>query len=145
MFCVSNTSITSHRYPVATPPPPITHPSNFAPYITETPNPSLQEVPTLRQLWAQGQQVVLSYEEEGTVSRHPELWPGIPYWWGNKVKAQDLVCYLEQMKSCGRPGETCSRCPGSTGYTSQQSWHVRLLLVPCYSVLSLPLASGKET
>ncbi|XP_049624525.1 PI-PLC X domain-containing protein 1 [Suncus etruscus] len=61
------------------------------------------EVPTLRQLWAQGQQVVLSYEEEGTVSRHPELWPGIPYWWGNKVKPQDLVCYLEQMKSCGRP------------------------------------------
>lgn len=37
------------------------------------------------------------------MSRHPELWPGIPYWWGNKVKAQDLVCYLEQMKSCGRP------------------------------------------
>ncbi|XP_007538520.2 PI-PLC X domain-containing protein 1 isoform X2 [Erinaceus europaeus] len=62
------------------------------------------EVPSLRQLWARGQQVLLSYEDEETVSRHPELWPGIPYWWGDKVKPQDLVCYLERMKSCGRPG-----------------------------------------
>ncbi|XP_054973999.1 PI-PLC X domain-containing protein 1 isoform X2 [Sorex araneus] len=63
----------------------------------------VEDVPTLRQLWAKGQQVVLSYEDEDAVSRHQELWPGIPYWWGNKVKAQELVCYLEHMKSCGRP------------------------------------------
>ncbi|XP_060264532.1 PI-PLC X domain-containing protein 1 isoform X4 [Ovis aries] len=62
------------------------------------------EVPTLRQLWSRGQQVILSYEDEAAVSRHVELWPGIPYWWGNKVKPQDLVHYLERMKSCGRPG-----------------------------------------
>ncbi|KAK1327451.1 hypothetical protein QTO34_013087 [Cnephaeus nilssonii] len=62
------------------------------------------EVPTLRQLWARGQQVLLSYEEEGAVGRHPELWPGIPYWWGNQVKAKKLIRYLERMKSCGRPG-----------------------------------------
>uniref|UniRef100_A0A4X1TE16 Phosphatidylinositol-specific phospholipase C X domain-containing protein n=3 Tax=Sus scrofa TaxID=9823 RepID=A0A4X1TE16_PIG len=62
------------------------------------------EMPTLRQLWSRGQQVILSYEDEASVSRHAELWPGIPYWWGNKVKPQDLVCYLERMKSCGRPG-----------------------------------------
>lgn len=61
-------------------------------------------MPTLRQLWSRGQQVILSYEDEASVSRHAELWPGIPYWWGNKVKPQDLVCYLERMKSCGRPG-----------------------------------------
>ncbi|XP_057575160.1 PI-PLC X domain-containing protein 1 [Hippopotamus amphibius kiboko] len=62
------------------------------------------EVPTLRQLWSRGQQVLVSYEEEASVSRHPQLWPAIPYWWGNQVKPQDLVRYLERMKSCGRPG-----------------------------------------
>ncbi|XP_036167050.1 PI-PLC X domain-containing protein 1 isoform X1 [Myotis myotis] len=61
------------------------------------------EVPTLRQLWARGQQVLLSYEEDGVVSRHPELWPGIPYWWGNQVSAKKLIRYLERMKGCGRP------------------------------------------
>ncbi|XP_027389094.1 PI-PLC X domain-containing protein 1 isoform X1 [Bos indicus x Bos taurus] len=68
------------------------------------------EVPTLRQLWSRGQQVILSYEDEASVSRHTELWPGIPYWWGNKVKPQDLVNYLELMKSHGRPGE-CHLAP----------------------------------
>lgn len=62
------------------------------------------EVPTLRQLWARGQQVILSYEDEGTVKRHRELWPAIPYWWGDQVKPEKLVRYLEHMKSCGRPG-----------------------------------------
>ncbi|XP_008589381.1 PREDICTED: PI-PLC X domain-containing protein 1-like [Galeopterus variegatus] len=61
------------------------------------------EVPTLRQLWAQRQQVIIFYEDEDTVSRHRELWPGVPYWWGNKVKVQELIRYLEDMKSCGRP------------------------------------------
>ncbi|XP_007954960.2 PI-PLC X domain-containing protein 1 [Orycteropus afer afer] len=62
------------------------------------------EVPTLRQLWACGHQVILSYEDEGSVSRHRELWPGIPYWWGDKVKTDDLIRYLESRKSSGRPG-----------------------------------------
>ncbi|XP_053436845.1 PI-PLC X domain-containing protein 1 [Nycticebus coucang] len=62
------------------------------------------EVPTLRQLWSHGQQVLLSYEDERSVGRHLELWPGIPYWWGDKVKTEALICYLESMKSCGRPG-----------------------------------------
>lgn len=70
-------------------------------------------MPTLRQLWARGQQVLLSYEEEGAVGRHPELWPGIPYWWGNQVKAKKLIRYLERMKSCGRPGG-CR--PGEAGH-----------------------------
>lgn len=70
--------------------------------------PSLQEVPTLRQLWARGQQVIVSYEEASVVSRHAELWPRIPYWWGDQVKAQELIRYLERMKSCGRPGEPCA-------------------------------------
>ncbi|XP_026908692.1 PI-PLC X domain-containing protein 1 isoform X1 [Acinonyx jubatus] len=62
------------------------------------------EVPTLNQLWTRGQQVILSYEEASVVSRHRELWPGIPYWWGDQVKPQELIHYLEHMKRCGRPG-----------------------------------------
>ncbi|XP_024905802.1 PI-PLC X domain-containing protein 1 [Pteropus alecto] len=62
------------------------------------------EVPTLRQLWARGQQVVLSYDDECAVRRHRQLWPAIPYWWGNQVKPEKLVRYLEQMQCCGRPG-----------------------------------------
>nr|XP_008508878.1 PREDICTED: PI-PLC X domain-containing protein 1-like [Equus przewalskii] len=62
------------------------------------------EVPTLRQLWARGQQVLLSYEDERTLSRHRELWPGLPYWWADQAKPTELVRYLEHMKSCGRPG-----------------------------------------
>ncbi|XP_071076468.1 PI-PLC X domain-containing protein 1-like isoform X2 [Desmodus rotundus] len=61
------------------------------------------EVPTLRQLWARGQQVLLSYEDEAARSRHRVLWPGAPYWWGDQVKPEKLICYLEHMKSCGRP------------------------------------------
>lgn len=66
----------------------------------------MQDIPTLRQLWAHGQQVIVSYEDETCVGRHAELWPGIPYWWGNKVKSQALLQYLETMRSCGRPGAT---------------------------------------
>ncbi|XP_078220540.1 PI-PLC X domain-containing protein 1 isoform X2 [Callithrix jacchus] len=61
------------------------------------------EVPTLRQLWARGQQVIVSYEDESALGRHRELWPGIPYWWGDQVKPDALIRYLETMKSCGRP------------------------------------------
>ncbi|XP_059013742.1 PI-PLC X domain-containing protein 1 isoform X2 [Mustela lutreola] len=62
------------------------------------------EMPTLNQMWSRGQQVILSYEEDSVVNRHAELWPGIPYWWGDQVKPQELIRYLERMKSCGRPG-----------------------------------------
>uniref|UniRef100_A0A8C8ZNI0 Phosphatidylinositol specific phospholipase C X domain containing 1 n=1 Tax=Prolemur simus TaxID=1328070 RepID=A0A8C8ZNI0_PROSS len=62
------------------------------------------EVPTLRELWSREQQVLVSYEDESCVGRHRELWPGIPYWWGDKVKTEALIRYLESMKSCGRPG-----------------------------------------
>ncbi|KAB0394775.1 hypothetical protein E2I00_016611, partial [Balaenoptera physalus] len=52
-------------------------------------------------------QVVLSYEDEASESRHAELWSGVPYWWGNQVKPQDLVHHLERMKSCSCPGLWC--------------------------------------
>uniref|UniRef100_A0A8C5YXN3 Phosphatidylinositol specific phospholipase C X domain containing 1 n=1 Tax=Marmota marmota marmota TaxID=9994 RepID=A0A8C5YXN3_MARMA len=60
------------------------------------------ELPTLRQLWARGQQVLLSYEDEASVRRHPELWPGVPYWWGNKVKLRGLVT-RQGPDQCGFP------------------------------------------
>ncbi|XP_027715280.1 PI-PLC X domain-containing protein 1 [Vombatus ursinus] len=63
------------------------------------------ELLTLKQLWRHGYRVIVSYEDEFTVHRHKELWPGIPYWWGNKVKTDDLICYLESMKESGRPDE----------------------------------------
>ncbi|XP_073885627.1 PI-PLC X domain-containing protein 1-like isoform X3 [Macaca fascicularis] len=64
----------------------------------------VEELPTLRQLWSRGQQVIVSYEDESSLGRHCELWPGIPYWWGNTAKTEALIRYLETMKSCGRPG-----------------------------------------
>ncbi|XP_063127048.1 PI-PLC X domain-containing protein 1 isoform X1 [Rattus norvegicus] len=63
-----------------------------------------QRVPTLGQLWAREQQVLVSYEDEATVSRHDELWPAIPYWWGNAVKTDVLLQFLETKKGHGRPG-----------------------------------------
>lgn len=48
--------------------------------------------------------MLLSYEDAAAVSRHRLLWPGVPYWWGNQVKPEKLICYLEHMKGCGRPG-----------------------------------------
>ncbi|XP_060993702.1 PI-PLC X domain-containing protein 1-like [Dama dama] len=67
------------------------------------------EVPTLCQPWSRGQQVILSYKDEESMSQHAELWPGIPYWWGNQVKHLDLVHYLEHMKSCSHPASTSQR------------------------------------
>ena len=67
----------------------------------------IQEVLTLHQLWSQVQQVILSYKDTTSMSQHAELWPGIPYWWGNQVKPQDLIHCLEHMKSCSYPGDCC--------------------------------------
>ncbi|KFV76665.1 PI-PLC X domain-containing protein 1, partial [Struthio camelus australis] len=61
-------------------------------------------VPTLRTMWQCGYQVIISYEEEILVKEHCELWPAIPYWWGNKTATRELIQYLECMKQIGRPG-----------------------------------------
>uniref|UniRef100_A0AC11CDT4 Uncharacterized protein n=1 Tax=Ovis aries TaxID=9940 RepID=A0AC11CDT4_SHEEP len=63
------------------------------------------KVPTLHQLWSQGQQVILSYKDKTSMSQHAELWPSIPYWWGDQLEPQDFVHCLECMKSCSHPGE----------------------------------------
>ncbi|EMP32577.1 PI-PLC X domain-containing protein 1 [Chelonia mydas] len=63
----------------------------------------VEVVPTLRNMWTCGYQVIISYEDVTEVMKHHELWPAIPYWWGNKTTTQDLIQYLEQMKQNGRP------------------------------------------
>nr|XP_006135901.1 PI-PLC X domain-containing protein 1 isoform X3 [Pelodiscus sinensis] len=60
-------------------------------------------VPTLRNMWTNCYQVIISYEDVTEVMTHCELWPAIPYWWGNKTTAHDLIQYLESMKQNGRP------------------------------------------
>ncbi|XP_009880413.1 PREDICTED: PI-PLC X domain-containing protein 1 [Charadrius vociferus] len=62
-------------------------------------------VPTLRTMWQHGHQVIVSYEEDVEVEMHCELWPAIPYWWGNKTTTRALIQYLERMKRMGRPGK----------------------------------------
>ncbi|XP_062941145.1 PI-PLC X domain-containing protein 1-like [Cynocephalus volans] len=71
-----------------------------------------REVPTLRLLWARSQQVIIFCEDEDTLSWHRELSTGVRYWWGNKVKVQELIRYLEGMKSSGRPGTWSYSCTG---------------------------------
>ncbi|KFP04212.1 PI-PLC X domain-containing protein 1, partial [Calypte anna] len=60
-------------------------------------------VPTLRAMWQHGHQVIVSYEEDVEVVQHRELWPAIPYWWGNKTTTRGLIRYLERKKRMGRP------------------------------------------
>lgn len=57
---------------------------------------------SLRSLWASGYQVILSYEDQ-TAGRHPELWPGIPYWWANQKTSTGVISYLDWKKDLGRP------------------------------------------
>lgn len=58
---------------------------------------------TLRNLWALGYQVIVSYEHNMAFC-HNELFPHIPYWWANKCKAESLIEVFEQKKLHGRPG-----------------------------------------
>ncbi|KAF7254134.1 PI-PLC X domain-containing protein 1 [Varanus komodoensis] len=60
-------------------------------------------VPTLRNMWSCDYQVIVSYEEISQVVQHSELWPAVPYWWGDKTTAQKLIKYLERRKQNGRP------------------------------------------
>lgn len=57
-------------------------------------------------MWAKGYQVIISYDEVSELTKHFELWPAIPYWWGNKSTTKALIQYLEHMKKMGRPGIT---------------------------------------
>lgn len=62
-----------------------------------------QEALTLRNLWALGCSVIVSYEHS-IAGCHSDLWPHIPYWWANKCKAEALIEAFEHRKQHGRPG-----------------------------------------
>ncbi|XP_074671069.1 PI-PLC X domain-containing protein 1 isoform X1 [Strix aluco] len=76
-------------------------------------------VPTLRTMWQHGHQVIVSYEEDLEVEEHCELWPAIPYWWGNKTATRALIQYLEHMKRMGRPGRHRESLGGDKGHVWQ--------------------------
>ncbi|KAL7397484.1 hypothetical protein ABVT39_022765 [Epinephelus coioides] len=64
---------------------------------------TVEELLTLRNLWALGYKVIVSYEHN-IASCHIDLWPHIPYWWANKCKAEALIEEFEHRKQHGRPG-----------------------------------------
>ena len=76
-------------------------------------------MPTLRTMWQRGHQVIVSYEEDVEVEEHCELWPAIPYWWGNKTASCALIQYLERMKLMGRPGRHRESLGGNKGHVQQ--------------------------
>ncbi|KAJ8003897.1 hypothetical protein DPEC_G00153160 [Dallia pectoralis] len=63
-----------------------------------------QDAPCLSKCWKQGQQVIVSYEENKTLKQHNELWPNIPYWYANNADPRQVIFYLEdKQKTQGRP------------------------------------------
>lgn len=64
---------------------------------------SSQDRPTLRSCWVKGQQVILSYDDQQMVLQHPELWPGMPYWYADSPDPTKVIEYLDDQKSRGRP------------------------------------------
>ncbi|XP_075446716.1 PI-PLC X domain-containing protein 1 isoform X2 [Ascaphus truei] len=61
------------------------------------------ENPTLRNMWKQGYQVIISYEDIMAI-KYECLWPAIPYWWADTTSTHALIHYLEKNKQKGRPG-----------------------------------------
>ncbi|KAJ0009382.1 hypothetical protein NQD34_001084, partial [Periophthalmus magnuspinnatus] len=53
--------------------------------------------------WLQGQQLIVSYEEDQIVKEHPQLWTSIPYWYANSPNTKEVIRYLDNQLSGGRP------------------------------------------
>uniref|UniRef100_A0A667YR98 Zgc:112023 n=2 Tax=Myripristis murdjan TaxID=586833 RepID=A0A667YR98_9TELE len=62
-----------------------------------------QDTPTLRSYWSRGQQVIVSYDDQQVAQQHPQLWSRIPYWYADSWDPQQVISYLEEQKSRGRP------------------------------------------
>lgn len=77
-------------------------------------------------MWQCGHQAIVSYEEDMEVAKHCELWPAIPYWWGNKTATRALIQYLEHMKQMGRPGKHGELLGGNKGHVQQRKTHQKL-------------------
>uniref|UniRef100_A0A2K5UEQ3 Uncharacterized protein n=1 Tax=Macaca fascicularis TaxID=9541 RepID=A0A2K5UEQ3_MACFA len=75
-----------------------------------------------RQLWSRGQQVIVSYEDESSLGRHCELWPGIPYWWGNTAKTEALIRYLGDHEELRPPRRVVTWPAPTSRRTCNASW-----------------------
>ncbi|XP_063809150.1 PI-PLC X domain-containing protein 1 isoform X3 [Pseudophryne corroboree] len=62
------------------------------------------EQPTLRNMWKQGYQVIVSYGNP-LAMKYDYLWSSIPYWWANTTNKGSLINFLESEKHKGRPGD----------------------------------------
>ncbi|KAM8977455.1 PI-PLC X domain-containing protein 1 [Pelodytes ibericus] len=60
------------------------------------------EIPTLRNMWKQGYQVIIS-DENRLGLKDKYMWPSIPYWWANTTRTCLLIDFLEKKKLNGRP------------------------------------------
>ncbi|XP_053313486.1 PI-PLC X domain-containing protein 1 [Spea bombifrons] len=60
------------------------------------------ECPTLRNMWKQGYQVIIS-DDNTLALKDNYLWPSIPYWWANTTRTSTLIHFLEKKKQNGRP------------------------------------------
>uniref|UniRef100_A0A3B3Y6T9 Phosphatidylinositol-specific phospholipase C X domain-containing protein n=1 Tax=Poecilia mexicana TaxID=48701 RepID=A0A3B3Y6T9_9TELE len=74
-----------------------------------------QDTPTLHSCWSGGQQVILSYDDLQMECQHRQLWPKIPYWYADSPDPKEVIAYLEEKKSQGRPGPR-------QGWTWRSGW-----------------------
>lgn len=59
------------------------------------------QVPSLKDCWETGYQVILSYDNRSVDD--PVLWPQIEYWWADKSDPKEVISYLYNQKQKGRP------------------------------------------
>lgn len=60
------------------------------------------QIPSLKDCWENGYQVVLSYDKSD-VNDDPLLWPRIEYWWADNSDPKEVISYLNNQKQKGRP------------------------------------------
>lgn len=63
-----------------------------------------QKCPTLSSCWLQGQQLIVSYDDQQMVEEHSQLWTSVPYWYADSPDPEKVIQYLEAQQSKGRPG-----------------------------------------
>ncbi|RXN33528.1 T-box-containing TBXT-like protein [Labeo rohita] len=59
-------------------------------------------VPSLQQCWNHNYQVILSYDDSAAFG-YEELWPQCEYWWADTSDPNNVISYLEERKTEGRP------------------------------------------
>lgn len=60
------------------------------------------QVPSLKDCWDNGHQVILSYDNS-SVNDDSVLWPRIEYWWADNSDPKEVILFLNSQKQKGRP------------------------------------------